>query len=933
MHFCRCWLSVIILGVLGDAAQGQSAWYEGFEGGAVTWREAGRNASYRLLKHQRLRGPDAHTGQGCEWLQVAAEGNMDLYWGHDVGRPRVIEELMPSVWIKSDRPGAALLARVVLPRTLDRRTQRPVATLLGGTSYNDVGRWQQLRVSDVPQLLTRQIQMLRTQLGPEVDGREAYVDAVFLHLYGGPGVANVWIDDLDVAGYVGLGPTAAEGNAGGGGRTGPPANPVSLTPPRRLPAGASANLPAPAPSFSPSPASHEIKFSGSILSIDGHAFFPRAIEYRGEPLGYLKQLGFNTIWLSQVPGPELLEEATRWGLWVVCPPPRPRAGQPPAPGRSPIEVEKTYDPVLMWNLGDQLAAEQLEATRIGSRQIRAADVRMARPLICRPIAESRGYSRLVDFLLIDRRPVGTSLEMSDYGTWLRRQPLLARPGTPVWTTLQTQLAESWQRQVAALSTLPPPNHDVASGEGRGEGPPSDAVDYEQLRLMAYAAVASGTRGLLFLSSRPLNAPDPAARQRAVALELLNLELAMLEPWGAAGKFVATAESTPNTVEGTVLRTEHARLLLPLTFAPGAQYTVGASAVPQLALTVPGVPEACNAYEMTPIGLQPLGHKRVAGGTRIDFNRFALTTQVLLANDPLILAGVTRRVAELGRRAGQLQRELAAEKLQRLQTLIPTLGLKTSAGPKSGQWLDAAAKSLQDCDRQLAANDLSVATRSSAYALLLLRQAERSYWEFAAAKVDSPVTSPPAVSFATLPLHWRLIEWIGAARFGPNRLAGGDFEDFQQMMNLGWRHGVYPGPDLRAEAALAPGCAHAGKLGLRLSVMAQQPENAPVMIESATEWFASPPLPVTAGQVLCVHGWINVPRPVTGSVDGLMIYDSLGGEALAQRVGKTTGWQEFALYRIAPQDGALTMIFALTGLGEAWIDDVQVQVLEGGVSRQ
>ena len=54
----------------------------------------------------------------------------------------------------------------------------------------------------MPRLLARQIRSLHNQLGPNVDGREAYVDAVLLNVYGGPGVTNVWIDDLDIAGYV-----------------------------------------------------------------------------------------------------------------------------------------------------------------------------------------------------------------------------------------------------------------------------------------------------------------------------------------------------------------------------------------------------------------------------------------------------------------------------------------------------------------------------------------------------------------------------------------------------------------------------------------------------------------------------------------------------------------------------------------------------------
>ena len=54
------------------------------------------------------------------------------------------------------------------------------------------------------------------QLGPQVDDREAYLDAVLLNVYTGPGVSNVWIDDLEVAGHVASQrgqPSAAQNNS------------------------------------------------------------------------------------------------------------------------------------------------------------------------------------------------------------------------------------------------------------------------------------------------------------------------------------------------------------------------------------------------------------------------------------------------------------------------------------------------------------------------------------------------------------------------------------------------------------------------------------------------------------------------------------------------------------------------------------------------
>ena len=84
--------------------------------------------------------------------------------------------------------------------------------------------------------------------------------------------------------------------------------------------------------------------------------------------------------------------------------------------------------------------------------------------------------------------------------------------------------------------------------------------------------------------------------------------------------------------------------------------------------------------------------------------------------------------------------------------------------------------------------------------------------------------------------------------------------------------------------------------------------------------------VEAGQIVCIHGWVQVPTAITGSSDGLLVVDSLSGECLADRIGQTKGWRQFALYRVAPQSGPMCVTFALSGMGEAWLDDVEIQVI-------
>jgi hypothetical protein len=923
--FARTTITAVLLAVVSASGSRAQTWHEGFETPQPSWQDAGGDARHRIVQHQRLRG-DGHSGNGCEWLRLEAAEGTQIYIAHDVGRPPVIDELAPSVWVKSDRPGMQLALRIVLPRTVDPRTGRPVVTVIAGKSYDSPGRWQQLQISGIPRLLVRQVHVLHMQLGPRVDDRGAYLDAVLLNVYSGPGTSEVWIDDLEVAGHVAVQrgqPAAGPGNAvvpaAGEAPLEAPLTPIRLPPVQAATPAAAAAAPP-----------HSVRLDRSLLLVDGQPMFPRVIRHRGEPLGKLKDIGFNAVWLERLPAPEVMEEATRLGLWLICPPPRPMADA----AVQIADIGPQFDCVLAWDLGDDLTEPDLEATQRWADQVRAADHRGNRPLICRPRADLRGFSRPANILLIDRRPLGTSFELDKYATWVRQQPLLASLGTPIWTTVQTQPNEALRQQLAAME----PGYA-----------PSLAVAPEQIRLLAYTAVASGSRGLVFVSDTPLDAPDPDTRQRAMTLELINLEMQPMEPWAAAGSYVGTAEANvPLTrsatagkvpanvrprdnmseLSATLLQKGRARMLLPLWLSRGAQCVPSQSAGNAVTLLATGVPEVCDAYELTPRGAEPVRALRVPGGLSVTLDEFGLTAQILLAHDPPIVSEVHARAKQIGARSAKLQRDLAVHKLNTVMALAERLARRTQV-PQSGSWFDAARKSLQTCDGQLAIGDTAGAAINAQRACRSLRLVERAYWDGAVQALAAPVTSPAAMSFDTLPAHWRFADRLGsvAGRLGPNRIDGGDFEDLGTVMRAGWRHIPQAATTVQAAADLAPQAAHSGRLGLRLSVMPMKANDPPAVVESPPVLFTSPAVQVEAGQVVCIHGWVQVPTAITASTDGLLVVDSLSGEALADRIGKTDGWRQFALYRVAPQSGPMCVTFALSGIGEAWLDDVAIQVLE------
>ena len=865
---------LIVVALLSGAATAQTPWYEGFEGPDTSWRLAGGDAQYRVDSHRRLSG-DAHSGAGSELWRISGNGGTAVYIGHQVGLPRVIDELNASLWVKSDRTGLQILARVVLPRSVDPQTNTPRTVLIHGNSYAQAGRWQSLRIQDVPKAVAGAARMLRLEAGPEIDTREAYIDEILLNIYGGPGVTNVWIDDLDIAGYVASGPIQAGTTA---------------------PIGRSVSTPVAPPS--------KVRMVGSTLTVNNHAMFPRIVQHQGEPLSLIQSLGFNGIWLPTPPSPDLSEEARRLGLWIVCPPP---VENTPG-GAERVLPTRDFDRVLAWDLGRAQSLEQVSRLRELAMQIRDLDTDSRRPLLCAPEAGTRASSRFPDVILVfGRDPLCGGLELTDYGQWLRERPRLARPGTPFWASVQTEvprsLVEQWTACGAAWSEPP-------------------ALDGEQIRLLTYTAIAAGSKGLLFKSTMRLDSTDAVNRVRAAALGLLNLELDLVRPWVSGGYYGGTVNSSDPEIVGAVLATDRARLVVPLWVGDGSQCVPGQAATQVVSFVVPGVPEAVSAYLLAPGGLQPLEHKRVTGGIRVTIENFALSSLILLTQDPLAISSLSRRVASITPHAAELHRELAALKLRSVEI---TQG-RLPPDPNVQQLIQQSRHYLQACDQALGKRDFRAARTQAERASRPLRLVEKEAWKKAIASVGSPIVTPASACYATLPWHWAWVNEVHAATAGPNLLAGGDFEDLQGMQAAGWRHFQCADTSIHARTQLTETARHSGRFGCRLSAVPSQPENAPAVVETPPVWITSPSIPVPVGGLVRIRGWVRVPQEVTGSVDGLMLVDSLTGESFAARFKSSDAWQPFTLYRKASSGGMMSVSFVLTGIGEAWIDDVTIDTL-------
>lgn len=861
----------VVIALAASSTSAQSIFREDFEGAATSWQIGAADTCYQIESHQRVREP-VQAGVWSEALAINALDGTHVHFGRQIGTARVIDELSLSLAVLSDRSGLQLLARAVLPRCLDPQTGQPQSVLIHGTIYDQAGQWQQLVIDQVPQRLERQIRILQVGRAERIDPREAYIDAVSLNVYGGRGKTRVWIDELAVAGFVERGAVARIQDSN--------VQPAAHTESAQLPI-------------------HEVKLRGAVLSVDGRPFFPRLIEHRGEPLMKLRQLGFNGVKLTAPPDGTLLAEAADAGLWIVCPPP------PLAPG---ARIGRQYDAVLAWNMGDALSQQELPTVEAAVRRLREADREARRPIVASAVSELAAYSDLTDLMLMGRQALGTSLELSDHATWHQQRSRLMRPGAPTWAWIQTQGDDASIAQAAAFASRP-----VSAG-----------VDHAALRHLALTAVATGARGLVLQSQASLNSDAPGIEQRTASLKLLNLELSLIENWAAAGSFVTPATSSDPAITATVLQTDRARLLLPLRFGRGDQYVLDEGPGGDVTFVVPGVPESNDAFELTAAGLRPLSRRRVTGGMSVTLRDPPPAALIVLTQDPLVIDSLTRASAQQRRTAVELSRRLATAELAEVETIERRLTGHASTAGEARTWLNAAKQRMQQADAAISNNDYPQALRYYRETQHWLGKLRRTHWTQVAGSLPSAAALPLTAHYATLPECASMLPGLTSATAGQNLLAGGEFENLDELRRIGWRNTQLTQRRVASDVALTSEGPHGGTNCLRLRAVSQVSQEAPTLLEAPPAWITTPPVAVDPGTFVEIRGFVRVPRPIIGSVDGLLIVDSLGGDALAERVGQTRGWQQFTLYRAAPRGGNLTVTFALSGLGEALIDDVTIR---------
>jgi hypothetical protein len=305
-----------------------------------------------------------------------------------------------------------------------------------------------------------------------------------------------------------------------------------------------------------------------------------------------------------------------------------------------------------------------------------------------------------------------------------------------------------------------------------------------------------------------------------------------------------------------------------------------------------------------------------------------------------------------------------EKVAKVHSELEKMGVNLP----DGNALLADSKKRHEKSKQLwQARNFAEAYQEAERSLRPLRILMRAHWEKAVRGFDTPVTSPYAVSYFTLPKHWQLMAEKAKTAVGANLLPGGDFETAPDRKQEAWRESkdsldpvvmtadrvtelnatrvetkeVKPIVKLtkyekeaqerekekeKNQPAAKKELPYQGKQCARLQIQPQPGKPAPGALERTMLALVSNDVKLPAGSLVQISGWINIPAGITASPDGALVYDNAGGDPLAIRWTNPTPWTKFTVYRRVPASGVINVTLALTGIGTVYFDDIRIEPL-------
>ena len=286
----------------------------------------------------------AHGGRLSEHFEFETADGSQIFVSYATPRVPVSDDLNVSLFVRANRGGVQLFARVVLPADIDPDTKAPSFVMVPGTVFDQVDRWQKLEVVHMTPTIERLARVLRASSRRPVPLEGAYVEKVVVNLMGGPGPSEVFLDDLEISPVpkeelMAWSKAVASANSAVGAKAGGVAG-----------KGVGA-------------ARGRIRLDRNLLEKRGDdgrwlPWLPTAIDAPGANVAKLRQAGYDIIFDDENSDPERLRQAARRGVMIMK---RLSGGNESDSARRIVEEMTAYplrESVAFWEIGEHLGRQR-----------------------------------------------------------------------------------------------------------------------------------------------------------------------------------------------------------------------------------------------------------------------------------------------------------------------------------------------------------------------------------------------------------------------------------------------------------------------------------------------------------------------------------------------------------------------------------------------
>jgi hypothetical protein len=929
---------------------------DGFETPKIAWRQERTDATVKIFAHERTNRA-AHEGLLSEGFSFEAGIGGGLYFSYKLPNIPVTNDLKVSLYVRSNRSGAQLLGRVVLPADVDPDSRQPSFVLLPGNAYDSVDRWQRLELDDMLPAIERQAKVLRASTRRPVSLKGAYLERLVMNIYGGEGETDVFLDEL----IVGPVPVAVAATP----RPEPPKGPTVRTIADR-PRGDNEPLEAVPPG-----ANTRIKLDRNRLSKDGFPWFFTAIRAPDADPARLRRVGFDVLVIPKGTDEAMVRAAMASGMLLIPELTGPDDRVMPEANRLVASAMSFpgRDATAFWSLGQNLGRSiDLETRKASIAKVREAEraFRAAKPggspmttaTISGMLADYVRVPENLDIAGIPTAGWATMQEPFEMFQFLDQRRLLTAKGNPdalLWANIDVMPPPIYQESI--WGTDPPPSWGLPR------------IQPEQIRIATYGAIAGGCRGLNFLAETDLT--REIGRANLIELALLNEEIDLLEPVladpdksirmidtylpdppppppmtlfqmntgggvGGGMKVPTPKEYPPNpTVKAASITTKDRRgvLLMVADYYKYAQYQPAQMAMNNVVLRVPA-PSDAQAFLISPGGVKPLATLREPGGVRVTLEDFGVTAIVLITTN----IELKNQIEESVNHVRPMAVSLAIEQAELLYNWVVEIDdlLKAKDHPqkhsvdllnKASELIKSAREALEREDYQTAWNEarrvgrpLRVLMRYHFMAcyddiIKALRDKDLPcgpvpYTGFKKAKprIIPPIVAAPLASWSTLPQAWTWYEWIRRGILGKNLVPSGNFSDPKVLSDGSWTPVNYKTDDIMTEIKLndgGPDTVNPNKKdktkrkGQNIVLIAGSMPGTSIdslvpFVDHPVVAIRSPSVKVRAREVYRISVMAYIANQSVPGAGGLIIRDSIGGERLQFRTSNALAMDWFEI---------------------------------------